>query len=456
MSQQTDVSKLIHRNGSERALITICLTNPNKLIEVASLGLTPDMFASPAHRYIYMAMQYLTSRDQQVDPVSILNVFSSDDAKNAINEVGGIDYIEAMTQSHVNPNLELYVGHIMQAAARRAIYTQAEKMKKRALEDEDTELSQYLGEAENDVREVSLKYTSNKEVYKMGDRLSEKLKQRATNPDPIPGLKVGWKSFDKATLGLKPGELTIVGARSKVGKSVTLMNWAKKIGIDDQVPTLYIDTEMTEDEQEDRLLAMVSGVPESEIKTGMFTKDTWAGKARDKIKALQEASKKIREGKLFHIYMPHFTIETVMALARKYQIKESIQSLFFDYIKLPSSDSSNSAQEYQLLGYFTSGLKDLAGLLEIPVISGVQLNRAAVNAEKMDESMVAGSDRILQLANRLCFLRNKTEEEFALEGGQVGGNQKFKIAFQRGGASDVDEFNINFDRPILRQTEVEG
>ena len=122
----------------------------------------------------------------------------------------------------------------------------------------------------------------------------------------------------------------------------------------------------------------------------------------------------------------------------------------FDYIKLPSSGGHVGEKEYQALGYLTSTLKDIAGTLQIPVVSAVQLNRGAVKAEEIDESMIAGSDRILQLANRVCFLRWKTEEERALS----AGNQRFKIAFQRGGASNLDEIDIDFKTEILLQEEV--
>ena len=66
---------------------------------------------------------------------------------------------------------------------------------------------------------------------------------------------------------------------------------------------------------------------------------------------------------------------------------------------------------------------------------------------------VGGSDRILQLASKLIFLSNKTEEELLKEG-EINGNQKLYIAYQRNGESDVPDINIKFDRPRLTQTEV--
>ncbi|RXF11088.1 hypothetical protein EG878_14630 [Enterococcus faecalis] len=455
MTRKTDLTQLINRSGSERALLAICLNNPQVVPEVMSSGLEPSMFAVPGHKFIYMAINYLVVNDKPVDPVSITTVYSSEDAKSAIDDLGGLDYLDALQESELVPNTDLYIGHIKQAAARRQIVERARKLEELAMRDEDTELERLLANAENEFREISLKFSVDQGVYKIGDNLADRLKERATNPDPVPGLAVGWRDFDLATGGLKKGELTIVAARTKVGKSVTCLNWAKKIAIDDKIPVLYIDTEMQEWEQEDRLLAMIAEVPHDEIVSGMFVKDNFeSGKGRDKVKRIQEATKKIRHGKLFHISLPDFTPEKIWSLVKKYQIKEGIQMVVFDYIKIPSASAGNVENGHLKLAALTSTLKDIATTLELTVVSAVQLNRTAVGQEEYDDSMIAGSDGILQLASRLCFLRNKTEAEYATEGGATAGNQKFQVAFQRGGGSNLDPFNIQFDRKIIRQRQV--
>lgn len=394
-----------------------------------SMNLTPDMFANDAHKYIWMAMNYLVSKGEELDPVAIMSVYTDEKAVEVINEMGGIDYIEAMKSAPVAPNTALFVNHIVQASARRDIYVKAEEIKKRVLDDKDTELNDLLSYAEGTMRDIAINYQVAQEVAKLGDGVGDRLKQRLLNPQDVIGLKTGWKKFDLASLGLIDGELTIVGARSKVGKSTVLLNWCKKICIEDGIPVLYIDTEMYKEEQEDKLLSMLSGVPHAEIRNGMFGKDTINGYARDKIKRVQEASKKLKEAPLYHVYLPNFTLEKIQALARKYQIEHGVRLIVFDYIKLPSSNSNYGEKEHQALGYLTSGLKDIAGQLQIPIISAVQLNRGAVNAEEIDESMIAGSDRILQLANRVCFLRRTTEEEYAM----TGATHMFKIHLQRMG-----------------------
>ena len=403
------------------------MNKSDEFILASSSGLLPSDFAVDGHRYIWMAMAYLIDKDEELDPISITNVYTDEKANEAIKELGGLDYIEAMKGSPVAPNTIMFVGHIRQASARRAIYERADKLKDKALKDQDTDINNFLGEAETEMRDVSIEYQVSKDVYKLGDGIGDRLKDKLLNPQSIIGLKTGWKGFDKASLGLVDGELTIVGARSKVGKSTVLLNWCKKISVEDEVPVLYIDTEMYKEEQEDKLLSMLSGVTHSEVRNGMFGKDTINGTARSKIEKVQKASKKLAGSPFYHVYLPSFTLEKVQALARKYQLEYGVKLIVFDYIKLPSSNSNLGDKEYQALGYLTSGLKDLAGQLQIPIVSAVQLNRSAVGTDDFNESMIAGSDRILFLANRICFLRRSSEEEYSYS----GASHQFKIHLQR-------------------------
>lgn len=387
------------------------------------------MFAVDGHKYMWMAMCYLVQKGEELDPISITSVYTDEKANEAIAELGGLDYIEAMKGTPVAPNTGMFVAHIVQASARRALYEQAKKLQNEVVKSKDKDLNELLSGAEGVFRDISIEFQIEEEVQKLGDGIGDRLKNRLLNPQDVIGLKTGWKAFDKASLGLVDGELTIVGARSKVGKSTVLLNWCKKISVEDGVPVLYIDTEMYKEEQEDKLLSMLSGVPHAEIRNGMFGKDTINGYARKKIEAVQKASKQLKEAPFYHVYLPNFSLEKVSALARKYQIEHGVKLIVFDYIKLPSSNGNLGDKEYQALGYLTSGLKDLAGKLQVPVISAVQLNRSAVGTDEFNESMIAGSDRILQLANRVCFLRKSTEEEFAM----TGSTHQFTIHLQRMG-----------------------
>ncbi len=116
------------------------------------------------------------------------------------------------------------------------------------------------------------------------------------------------------------------------------------------------------------------------------------------------------------------------------------------------ASKNNSLRSDEKLTFVASALKEMSGMLKIPVFTANNENRAAWGSTEKDAKSVGGSLGILQLATKLCFLRNKTEEELALNPGK--GNQKFHIAYQRHGQCPV-ELDIYFDKIRITQREIE-
>lgn len=428
-----------------------------KIIELEQQGLYPEHFSTPGHRIVLMAINYLQSKSIKAEPMSIMEVLQGNTKKD-VEELGGLDYLITLQQSLVPvDNLKIFVEKVKQSYTRTLLYNLAEETKEFVLSEKAEILnpSELMSFLETKITDANVDTQDIEEVYKMGDNTEQVLAERAETPAEVPGLEVGWPEYDRITNGAQPGDLIIVCAPSKTGKSVTLTNWAKKLAIVDQLPVLYFDTEMNSREQEDRLLSMMTGIPHSEIVSGMYVMDTPYGKADDKVRLLKDAKVKLNEGNYYHVYMPQFTIEKVTALARKFQRQFGIVAIFFDYIKIPSNQADfRSSQEYQKLGFFTSGLKDLAGMLQLPVFSACQTNRANDSSnDDPGEADIGGSYRILQLASKLMFLYNKSDEEIARSGLQ-NGNQKLFIKWQRNGESNCPPINILFEKHIIRQSEV--
>lgn len=452
-----NINELLSRPGSERGILSIVLANHDKILECEEQNLFSEHFAVNAHQYIYSAICYLYANQNvnRIDSMLLYNTIQDPEAKRALDEIGGMRYIDSLIQSRVHDNLRFYIKDVRNMAIRRMAYNMGKEIQDIVLRDENRNIEEILNEIQANAITLSLSTESESEIYRMGEETEEVLRQRAEQPTEIAGYAMGWKRYDKITQGQKPNELTVFVAESKAGKSVLLLNHAKKFSIDDGIPGLYIDTEMTSREQEDRLLAMISGVPIDEIINGMFIRDTIYGTGREKMRKLNEALAKIRQAPLYHIYLPNFTIEKVSALVRKYQIQYNVGYVIFDYIKLPTSEINGlaTAQEYQRLGYITTCLKDLAGICSVPVLTAAQANRTIIDNEDPDANQLGGSYRILQMASRLVFLVIKSEQTIMFENNTLG-NRKLIVKYQRNGIGDSSPIHINFDQPISRMTEV--
>lgn len=449
---------IINNPSAERSLIGLCLNNADLLIDVENNEVFSQHFTIPAHRHIFTSMMYLYSKGIKPSPLSIIEVITDKKAKEEIENFGGINYIEDMSLMDIDKsNLKIFCEKIKQTYARKELYDVCETAKNFMLSDESEKLnpSELVGQIESKITEIANSAINETSVYKMGTDLEQRLQERAKRPTLVAGLQVGWTVFDRLTNGGQAGDLIIVCARAKMGKSVILTNWAKRFAIDDNLPVLYIDTEMTSEEQEDRLVSIITQIPVHEIVTGLFAVNTENGTTEEKIAKIKNAIELIKNSPYYHVYMPTFSAEKVLALAKQYKSKYDIQALFMDYIKVPASQGNTLQQikEYQALGFFTSTLKDIAGLLKIPVYSAVQENRNDEKGIEKGAGNVAGSDRILQLATKLMFLYAKTEEQIARDSTLLG-NRQLKIAYQRNGESDCQPINLQFDNQVVTIKEV--
>lgn len=416
------------------------------------------MFLIPANKYIYYAVEYLYSKKQDPSPVAVIEVLKDKTAKKVVEDFGGIEYLTILNEQNVSlNNIDILCEKLKQAYTKDELYKICDENKAFLMSDKTEVMNptELITDFEIKINDLNNKVQQTSDIYKMGSDSERVLELRANTPNTVPGLELGWSKLDYYTNGGQPGDLIMVCARAKTGKSMLLTNWAVNLSVKDKIPTLYFDTEMSAREQEDRILSILSGVPHKEIVSGMYVLDTENGKAEDKRAALKKAIQDLSSSNYYHIYLPNFTIDKVNAIAKKFKIQHGVQAIFFDYLKFPSSQitSLKSAQEWQMLGYIASGLKDLAGTLNIPVYSACQENRSNLNSDKKSEANVGGSDRILQLASKLMFLYNKPEEDIIKEGG-LNGNQQLYIAFQRNGESDCPPINIAFDKPRCKQTEI--
>lgn len=427
-------------------------------MELDNFGIEGKHFGIEANRYIYIAIQYLFSKKQTPTAISINEVITSEKGRKALEEMGGMGYIASLEEVYVSEdNVKIFCDKVKQAYTRRMIVGLCEDTVKEMISEKAECLneSELVTLIEDRVNHLSVNSVTTQEAYKMGDDTDRVLEEREKNPATIPGLETGWHEFDRLTGGFQPGDFVVLVARSKTGKSVTLTNWATEFAINQKLPVLYIDTEMTAREQEDRILANLADIPHSEIMSGLYALDTEYGTAEEKRMRLNVAKQKLREGSYFHAYMPDMSIEKIKTLARKYKMQHNICAVFFDYLKLTSNQASSlrSAQEYQQLGFLACALKEIGGMLGIPIITSAQENRLDVKGTQKDASNVGGSDRILQNATKLMFLYNKSEEDIALQG-ECMGNQQLYIAYQRNGQCDCKPINIDFNKPFIRQREI--
>lgn len=453
--------------GSERAILNIAMNDPESLFDIAT-NLDPDDFTNQSNKYIYQIMlTILDNKHANIGKVNPMVILALAQNSGIEEEIGGMTYIQMIDKTDAGvENLNFYMEKVKQASIRRESFKKALSVIDEAISNEDEEAEQFISRQEEKFLDMVMSMENNtNEVVKLGDMVDIVLEKRESQPRDILGIPTGFDEYDRATGGLVPGRLKVVGATPKTGKSAHAINIAKNIAVNEKVPVLYIDTEMPTEEQLDRLvsiLATESGqvVPETLIQRGLYVRNEKMKRAVD-----DYAKPILKDAPFFHVYLPDFSPEKIHNIARKFQRQHGITwngfenqfVLIFDYIKLDEDSHKKNLNEYLVLGQITNMLKNkIAGAMNIPVLAYAQINpRTGYNAEEINSSHMSGSNRIVMYVNELSFLRKKSEKETA-EQGEENGNRVWKLGETRNGGSYEGWINYTTRLGVAAMYEVKN
>jgi len=251
------------------------------------------------------------------------------------------------------------------------------------------------------------------------------------------GLPSKYDSFNEY-FTYETGELVVIQAKYKEGKSVLLMNEVVH-KLKNGVPVLVIDTEMQTRLYVERLLANLSGVDVKRIKNGNYSEE--------ESQKIKESIEWIKKQKFKHIYKPEISDDELYITCKLWINKIGVRFLVYDYLK---SNESETSTNYNVLGAKCDFLKNkIAGELNLAVLAACQLNR---------QGEVADSIKINRYLSVGIKYGHKTQEQIIHDGEECG-NVYAKIYVNRLGAQmmedNEDEYiDLYFDGETMSITEV--
>lgn len=424
----------------ERILLSLAMNNIDCLYTLEA-RLDKMDFLSPEHSTLYTILRYMVS-SMDIKSFDIPAVIDCAKNNQALDILGGSKYLYALHSMPLNPqNLNAHLEKVLDASGKYKLYCSICHANELLLANNSLAVD-LVAKIETDILDLVTGPSLN-EPHDLAEGVAEFLADRKENPVIQTGLSTGFPILDKQIDGLTNGALHVIAARKKMGKSAFLAVIARYVAFTLKLPVLYVDTELSFEEWRTRNIAGLSQVEERKIKHG-----DW-----NEIEAVQLAkSERIMEkNKLFHVYMPGYSVDKLIALYKKFKLKHNIALAIFDYIKEPDLKSvSGERKEYQILGDVTTKLKDMAGQLNIPVLTAVQLNRAAD---------IADSDKIARYADIVAFwdMRDqKTLEQEKVEFGENRTRGNFKLVIKdtrRGGATPDEGITYKFKKQNLVITE---
>lgn len=438
--KELELKDMFCKTTDERALMSFSFKSMDYFYTLVS-KMTEKDFLYNHHSTLFVLLKSLLNKG--IDKFDVAMVIDVARNEGCLQSIGGIDYVQSVSNMPVSEgNFNVYLDTVLEASTKYRLYNILKQGVANVADNakNDTKSIDLMGNVENRILNLSTSSKAIVEPKDFADGLAEFIEERKENKVEQSGLSTGFTILDKQIDGLIPGTLFIVSARLKDGKSTVLTNMALNAAYRLEKTVLYIDTEMPFTQWRTRAIAALSGVKEREIIHGGYSKETYN-------KIVEKCIKLVDKGRLYHEYMPGYSVDKVVALYKKYKIKHDLGLIMFDYLKEPDRSSTDgNRNEYQLLGDITTTLKDLAGELDIPAVTAVQINRSG---------QIADSDRIARFGDVIAQWMSKDPKEMEEHGYKAGTHKLVVRDTRRGGATPEEGIEYHFFKEQLFIKEVD-
>jgi replicative DNA helicase len=448
--------------ASERAVLAgICRYGLDCYLDIEAL-LEEDTFSVDYNKVLYKCVKDILSKSDKVDFVSVLSAGHALSLGEYVEKQEVLKHIHGIMETPVDVNsVKLHAKKIRRLQFGRHLQnTIRESWKSLSSINGDESISEIMGLVETPIQDASLLYTKQDDFRPkgVGEDIDAYIAHLMSDDKPSIGLPTNFPSWDSSIGGgLRRKCIDLVAARSKQGKSLLGQSIALHLSSELQIPVLILDTEMSEEDNRNRMLANISGVPINEIASGRFVRDPKS--KQDVLKAAEV----LKSTKCKHINITGKPFPEMLAIARRWILKDvGFQSngrtndclIIYDYLKLTSTEGiSNALAEHQVLGFQMIQLHNFVVEHDCSCLCFVQLNRDGITKETIDT--IAGSDRLVWVATSISIFKDKSAEEIADDGPRNGNKKIVPLVARHGpGMEDGGYICCQMNGDIARIKEI--
>ena len=427
--------------AAETTVIASLLNHPEFILHTD--WLKASHFYQKENGAIYWAINELYKKGiTKIDELNINNQLNSNPSVKQLmikRNLTDINKYMELSQYAARDSLEEYEEFcktVLNYSYKRKLYDKSYELNRLCFSDTET-LADTDSKVHHIMSDLTEEYMVSTDLRTIGEQEEELFEEIVEDQsDERFGVDSKYEIFQKY-FKYERGECIVLAARMKTGKSAFILNEAIHKAMKG-IPTLVIDTELTNKVWYKRALCHISGVEFRRIRDGHWTKEETA--------KINKARKIMKKLPLVHYYMPVVDMSKTYAMCKLLKYKMDLQFLCFDYIKGDDPDAFALSNK---LGKMTNILKnEIAGELDMCVLAACQLNR---------ENEIASSDKIAAYASTVIRWRFKRPSEIAEGGGLKYGNIYAQIYYNRNGEmQDRDEWlNLNFIGNLMTITDCE-
>ena len=335
--------------------------------------ITPEDFATPAHRAVWSAILGVAGRREALDIVTV-----SDELERTgkLDSAGGrACVVDLVHSTPTSANAESYADAVRRTATLRRLIEAAGRVAEIAYEN-PANSDDALDRAEAEIYSVAR--ASRKTAFTgmrslVADAVS-RLDWTRHNRGSSVGVGSGIAALDHMTGGWQPSDLTILAARPSVGKTAMALNIAQHAAIKEGKRVAIFSLEMSRDQLATRLMAGVSGVDIFRIRRGEVEGMDLA--------RIASGVHQLEGAKIFIDDSPVASPIDLRSKARRLDAEGGLDLIIVDYLQLMMpTKATKDGNRVTETSDISRGLKAMARELNVPVIALSQLSRASEHRE---------------------------------------------------------------------------
>ncbi len=360
-----------HSLEAEQSVIGGLLLDNERWDTVAERVVSSDFYSRP-HRLIFEGVKTIL---EQGKPLDLITLSEHLERHEQLEDVGGFAYLADLAKNTPSAaNINAYADIVAERAIVRGLIGVANEIADAGYDPQGRSSEDLIDMAESKVFAIAESRTSENEGPQNVDNILEKTLERIemlykTPQDGVTGVNTGFNDLNKKTAGLQGSDLVIVAARPSMGKTTFAMNLCENAAMDQDKPVLIFSLEMPAEQLMMRMLASLSRVDQTKIRTGQLDDEDWARISSTMGILMQKKNMYIDDSS-------GLTPTEVRSRARRIAREHGgLSMIMVDYLQLMRVPALSDNRTLEI-AEISRSLKALAKELNVPVVALSQLNRS--------------------------------------------------------------------------------
>jgi len=387
---------------AEKGVLGSILLDAERVLDLCiERRLVPSSFYIPEHRLVFETMLAMSKEGAAVD---VLTVSERLRAAGRLDTIGGVLALNRLVDSTpTSAHAEYYISIVKQKALLRQIIECSRLAEKECYESEQN-ADAVLGKVEQMFLEISgAEHGAVPPWNEAVKETMEKVEKILLSKRGLSGIPTGLANVDRATLGLRPGEMIVLAARPSMGKTALAMNIAANIALGRVAdhtprPVGIFSLEMSREALVLRMLCTMAEVSGFRLASGFVSQDAH--------KRLVDAADHLSKASIYLDDSGSLDVLDLRSRARRMWKQNKVELIVIDYLQLLHSREYQKQGRQSETADISANIKAMAKELHVPVLVLSQLNRAPEDAGgKPKLADLRDSGAIEQDADVVCFLR---------------------------------------------------